>query len=374
MIDPSRYILIVTKCRDDAFTALFFEGLPADLRRHLRILEFGRAALTGALAGAAAVIVMRHGLLSFGSLSACAGLLRVPRYYFLDDNLLLLHEEPEVYGPHWSQYTDDNVRRALSGYEGVLLASRPLMAYFSERRLHSRLMEFPPIAGPILRPREPAGVAEPFRIAFFGGEHRRDLFVQVVYPAVRQLAGERAVELVVTGIPPDALAPAPGVGVAHVPYEVSYGKALAHLAARRIDVLAHPTPPSRNNPYKNANVLINARSIGAVPVLSDLPPYDVLESPSPALLCSNDSAAWYGALRRLSTDPVLSDNLFAHVTTYCERHFSGAMNKAVIEQILAHHASPGRLTRGARRVVAAAPLGADRINATARRLFRSRLS
>ena len=62
---------------------------------------------------------VRHGLFSFGSLSGCAGLLKVPRYYFLDDNLMLLREEPEVYGPYWSQYTDDGIRDALKGFAGV---------------------------------------------------------------------------------------------------------------------------------------------------------------------------------------------------------------------------------------------------------------
>jgi len=182
------YILVVTKCRDDVFGGLFFEGLPADLRRHIRILEFGNDSLTRGLAGAAAVIVMRHGLFAFGRLAACAGLAGVPRYYFIDDNLMLLSEEPEVYGPYWSAYTDAGVRRALKGFAGVLVASRPLMRYFEEHALHPRLIEYPPMVWPVLRSRaagwRPTG-AEPFRVAFFGGEHRRDLFSTVVYPAVQ---------------------------------------------------------------------------------------------------------------------------------------------------------------------------------------------
>ena len=51
------------------------------------------------------------------------------------------------------------------------------------------------------------------------------------------------------------------------------------------------------------NVLINARAVGAVPVLSNLPPYDSLGSAPPALLCENDPAAWYDALARLMRDP-----------------------------------------------------------------------
>lgn len=375
MIDAARYILIVTKDRDDAFTTLFFQNLPADLRRQLRVLEFGHDSLTSSLAGAAAVIVMRHGLFSFGSLSACAGVLGVPRYYFLDDNLLLLHGEPEVYGPYWSRYTDDNVRRALSGYAGVLLASRPLMGYFAEHRLHDRLVEFPPIAGPILRPREPVPTSgEPFRVAFFGGEHRRDLLVSVVLPAVQRLARERPIDFVVAGIDPGALSAAPGLNIAHLPYQVSYEKALVQLAARRIDALVHPTPPSRNNPYKNANVVINARVIGAVAVLSNLPPYTEFGPEPPAVLCDNDEASWHEALKKLATDGPFGDAIFRRSIGYCQREYSGKPNAAAVADILNAHVPPGRLARAARRIVAVAPLGGDRLNATARRIVRSRLS
>ncbi|MCC7418405.1 MAG: hypothetical protein IT176_14810 [Acidobacteria bacterium] len=373
MPDRRGYILIVTKSRDDAFTALFFGGLPPDLRQRLRILEFGRESLRDALAGAAAVIVMRHGLFSFGSLSGCAGLLRVPRYYFLDDNLLLLHQEPEVYGPYWDRYTDDNVRRALAGYQGVLLASEALAAYFRERRLHERLILFPPIAVPVLRPRERRRPGDPFRVAFFGGEHRRDLLVEIVHPALRRLAEVRPVELVAAGIGAERFPPAPRLTVASVPYDTSYQRALAALALRRIDALVHPTPPSRNNPYKNANVVINARAIGAVAVLSHVPPYDAFGASPPALVCENDAGAWYEALRTLEAESAAGDAIFARAVRYCETAFSGASNAGAIAGMLDAHAPPGRLAAAARRIVSALPLGADRLNQAARRAVRSRL-
>jgi hypothetical protein len=360
----TEYILVVAKQRDDVFCALFFDALPADLRRHIRILEFGHDALASALAGAAAVIVMRHGLFSFGGLAAAAGRAGVPRYYFLDDNLLLLQHEPEVYGPYWSGYTDANVSRALRGFEAVMLASQPLTQYFEERQLHPRLIEYPPIAWPILRARD-AGWRrdrnEPFRIAFFGGEHRRDLFVTLVYPAARRLADDQAVELVLFGIDSGSLpSDRSALRIVHLPYDVRYGAALDTLARRRIDVLAHPTPPSRNNPYRNANVLINARSIGSVALLSNLPPYDHLGSPPPAIVCDNSVDRWTEALRRLSSDSVLCAETFRHADQYCRRQFSGAANADAIRQILAAHEAPRFATRAARFAVAGPALAFDR--------------
>jgi glycosyltransferase involved in cell wall biosynthesis len=357
-------VLIVTKHRDDVFGRLFFSGLPDDLRRHLRLLEFGHDALTPALAEAAAVIVMRHGLFSFGHLAASAARAGVPRYYFLDDNLMRLAEEPDVYGPYWAEYTDDNVRRALRGFDGVLLASRPLLKYFKDRTLHARLFEYPPIAWPVLRAREngwSGSAGEPFRIAFFGGELRRDVFIQCVYPAVLRLAADTAVELVLAGIDPAGIpAPAGRLRLAHLPYDVRYGHALAALADRRPDVLAHPTLPSNNNQYKNANVLINARSAGAVAVLSNIPPYDTLGTPAPALLCDNTPDAWFDAFARLARNPDLCARTFENTSRYCDAHFSGRENAEVIRRILDAHPAPGPASRAFRRVIAGPALGADR--------------
>lgn len=370
------YILVVTKQRDDVFSALFFEGLPEALRVRIRIREFGHDALASDLAGAAAVIVMRHGLFSFGALAASAGRAGVPRYYFLDDNLLLLHHEPEVYGPYWSAYTDENVRRALRGFAGVMLASRPLTEYFAGHRLHDRLFDYPPIAWPVLRQRQTwsADSTAPFRIAFFGGEHRRDLFLSLVVPAAERLAASRPVEIVAFGIDPvSSPHTASPLSVVHVPYDVRYGSALATLADRRIDVLAHPTPPSRNNPYRNANVLINARSIGAVAVLSDMPPYDQLGSPPPALLCQNEVDSWSAALARVSSDTQLCDELSRAADVYCRSHFSGAANAALVERILAAHDAPRPGTRAARFALAAPALTIDRALFQAKALVRRSL-
>lgn len=368
------YILVAAKQRDDVFGALFFDGLPSDLRRHIRVLEFGHDGFAAALAGAAAVIVMRHGLFSFGRLASAAGRAGVPRYYFLDDNLLLLRHEPELYGPYWSAYTDDNVRRALRGFEAVMLASRPLMRYFGEHRLHEKLVEYPPIAWPVLRRRDEGwrrDAREPFRIAFFGGEHRRELFVSLVLPAARRLAADGPVELVLAGIEGGALPDVASLRIVHVPYDVRYGRAIETLAQHRIDVLAHPTPSSRNNEYRNANVLINARSIGAVPVLSDEPPYDQLGSPPPAVLCPADGQAWYDAFRRLAADPASCAAVFARTEDYCAREFDGARNAAAILEILSAHAEPGAASRARRLIVAGPPLAFDRAIFRAKALVRS---
>jgi hypothetical protein len=141
---------------------------------------------------------------------------------------------------------------------------------------------------------------------------------------------------------------------------VRYGAALAALARHDVDVIAHPTPPSRNNIYKNANVLINARAVGAVGVLSRLPPYDTLPAPAPALLADNQPQAWYDAFARLARDPRLCEEIAERADRYCQSEFSGRANAAAVEQILAAHAAPDTLTRTRRAVIAGPALALDR--------------
>jgi glycosyltransferase involved in cell wall biosynthesis len=367
MTNSTGYVLVVARARDDAFTALFFESLPPYVRQRVRIREFGSDSLITALAGATAVVLTRRGLFDFRSLSAVAGRLGIPRYYFLDDNFLIVREEAALFGPGWSAYTADNVRRALDGYSGVLLGSRPLMEYFADERLHPRLVEYPPIAWPVLRSRTRANRDEPFRIAFFGGDHRKQLFVECVYPAVQRLARERAVELVFAGVPPSTMTGDAALRIVMLPYEHAYGEALRRLAECRVDALVHPTPSSRNNRYKNANVLINARAVGAVPVLSDELPYSNLEEPLPALLCENSVHSWHEALWHLASDRCFADQLFDRTANYCARHFSGEQNARTVRDILNGHAQPGRPSRLCRAVAAAVPLEFDRACARARR-------
>ena len=361
------YILVVARVRDDAFAALFFESLPPDVRAHVRIFEFGRDSPVTALAGASALVLTRRGIFDFRTFSTVAGWLGIPRYHFLDDNFLVVREEPEAYGADWSEYTTHNLRRALRAYTGVLLASRPLIQYFQERKLHMRLVEYPPITWPVLRTRVPAPPGEPFRVAFFGGDHRKTLFRECVYPAIARLATRRTVEVVAAGIEPGSLPEAAGVRVVPLPYEMAYGAALRRLAAHRIDALLHPTPSSRNNPYKNENVLINARAVGAVPVLTHTPPYDRLGTPAPAVLCDNTVDAWHAALTRLAGDASFGDRVFEETGRYCDRHFSGKVNAEVIRGMLAAHQVPRPGVRLARSVVAALPLELDRCYVRARR-------
>src|SRR4029453_14442432 len=176
-----------------------------------------------------------------------------------------------------------------------------LVTYFREHRLHERTMLFPPVASSTL-PTPARRAAAPVSIGFFGGLHRREPFLQFVYPALRRLAQERPIRLVVAGInrgdfPLDASLPAE-----FIDYNPRYTDGLRALAACGIDVLGNPGSVDVHNAFKNTHVLINAHALGAVPVFSVGPPYDDIANDGVALLSENTEDGWHAALGRVAAD------------------------------------------------------------------------
>lgn len=346
------YVLVVSLAPRDPMCTLFFAHLGD--RVPLRIEPHPGRHTAAALSGASAVVVIR-GLFEFGGLPACARRLGIPLYYFQDDNFMLIRNEAGTHGSLYDHYTDDRVREKLAAFSGVLLATETLQSYFRERRLHWRLMLYPPVTGPRigLPPKPPD---HPLTVAFFGGAHRREPFVRYVYPAVCRLARQRPITLVASGLDAGSLPAADGVTVRYPGYDGSYSAALEQVARLGVDILVHPSAESANNVYKNPHVLINARMIGAVPVFSDVAPYDRVRDDGVALLCANAEDDWYDAMNRLATDAPLRAATRARLAEYCDRNFGGDRNVEIIQQILRQHPAPGAAARAFRRVFAAACL------------------
>jgi hypothetical protein len=297
------------------------------------------SALARVLAGASAVIVVR-GLFEFDSLAICAGWLNVPRYYFVDDNFIVLRDDAGVADARWfKDYSIDRVRQALKGFAGVLLATPSLVDYFREHRLHDRTMLFPPVAQSSLREDTPQ-TGGAVTVGFFGGLHRRAPFLEFVYPAIRRLAQERAIRLVVAGIDRRDLTRAAGLPIEVLEYNPSYLEGLRAMSAYGIDVLAHPGTVHGHNVYKNTHVIINAHTLGAVPLFSVGPPYDSIADEGIALVCENTEAAWCTALGRVASDATLRKAMRSRLAEYCATQFSGHPNLDVISTMLREHPAP----------------------------------
>lgn len=350
------YVLVVSLHPQDVFTTLFFTngfGQP----HPIRVVQYRHGDMGAALAGASAVILVR-GLFEFADLAACAKAMQVPAFYFVDDNFMVLRDLPGVHSRFVERYSVENVRDALRGFTGVLLSSPALLSYFAANRLHPQLHWFPPMEGPpvaVTRPAEDTGV----RIAFFGGQHLHAMFNEMVLPAIRRLATDVPVSLTAIGAPA-GMANSPGLSLKARPYEPEYRRAVTAMRAEGIDILVHPGLAGfENNQFKNPHALITANALGAVPVVSMVPPYEALASEGVALFCEASEGSWYAALRQAATAagrvPVLE-----RLARYCATHFDGHQNHGVMATLLAQHRPPSSWVT-CRRMAIAAGCGTTRL-------------
>lgn len=374
------HLLVATLAPADATVSLFFSNIGdrAPLRiEYFAVEDLSRphhavravAKVVAPLVSANAVIFNR-GLFEFGSMVSLAGSLGIPRYYFVDDNFMILKDEPGVYDPKLgSKYSRDRVRQVLSGFEGVLLATPSLVDYFREHQLHPRLELYPPVSRvQPPPPRSPGRVR--IHIAFFGGMHRREPFLKYVLPAIARFSERQPVTLFAAGIDLSGTTVPATVSVVPVRYNPSYPAALKEMAANEIDVLMHPSNVTGNNIYKNPHFLINARALGATPIFSNAAPYAALAGDDVAVLSENSVDDWYAALGRVATDAALRTRLQANIETYLERHFNGDVNVATMERIVAAHPRPTATTAAVRAVPAAVSLTASVFADIGRRYMR----
>lgn len=342
----------------DASTTLFLGHLAQRMPDTVRVVRYGDPTLADAIASARAVILVR-GLFEFRGVVLAARLLRIPLYYFLDDNFIVLKDEPGPWSPYVEQYSRENVRRQLRSFQGVLLSSDALVDYFTAEKLHGHVALFPPIEW-TQAPSRPAA-AETLSVAFFGGRHLHDMFSSCVLPAVRRLALQRPVRLIAVGLA-ERVAPSQGLTVIDQPYEPSYSAGVRRLAAAGVDVLLHPSPGDlRNGPYKIPHALITAHAMGAIPVVSDRAPYADLRGLGVAALCEDSPESWYAALTQVDErNHRLA--MTSQLSSYCASRFGGQVNRNVIDRLLGVHGAPAH-GRPGRAVVVRAGMVLGRIAA-----------
>ncbi len=257
--------------------------------------------------------------------------LKIPMYYYVDDNFVVLSEEIEAL----REYTLENVQTWLQGFSGVLVSTAALAEYFLEQKIHYKVEVFPPVLPdcswfdyPIIPPK-PGGV---FRIGLLAGNHRCQHFLNTVQPALERLAQEYQIEMVVIGNLPLHMK---DLTVYRYPFDFSYKLTLGRMKTSEIDILLHPASFTQNNPYKTFNVLINALAINAVPILANQPPYENVEREGLGFLCEPDETdSWYEKLKLAISNPAHAKQIRENLDSFLRREYSGRKNEEVIEKIL----------------------------------------
>jgi hypothetical protein len=364
--EPSKYVLAVSLEPLDATTTLFFGHLGGGTGGVLRVVRADHPDLAGQLAGASAVVLVRA-LFEMEEVEWACRLLGVPLYYFVDDNFMVLREQAGAWSPFVSQYSVANVRDRLRRFTGVMLSSPALIDYFDRERLHPRLILFPPIGWPA-PVASAASRPSTLGVGFFGGVHLHPVFLKHVLPAIQRLAATRPVRLVIAGLD-TAIAEAPGLTVAALPYDVSYTGGMTALANAGVDVLVHPSVAGlANNQYKNPHALISAQALGAVALVSARPPYDHLRDQEGVLQCDDAVESWHAALV-VASEAEAAGRMRERLAAYCASNFDGSANRRVIGELLSAHTAPAEGARPWRRMVAAAGLGAARMSVGLKRMW-----
>ena len=369
-IEAQPYVLAVSLEPLDASTTLFLGHLAERMSDALQVVRYADPELGEKVANASAIILVR-GLFELDGVFLAVRALRIPLYYFVDDNFILLREQAGPWSPFVRRYSAANVRRRLRAFHGVLLSSDELIDYYRAEHLHHELTLFPPIEWQQHLSR-PSASPHAVSIAFFGGLHLHEMFWTCILPAVRRLAIDRPVTLIAAGVN-GAIAPSPGLSVVEQPYDTSYARGLRRLAATGVDVLVHPTAPGLDNGrYKNPHALISANAIGAIPAVSDRPPYSDLRQAGVALLCDDSSESWYAAFAQVA-QPAKRLPIGERLEQFCSSHYGGRINREVVDKMLSLHRAPSARWRGVRTSVVRAAVLLGRIRPAVARLRPARL-
>jgi glycosyltransferase involved in cell wall biosynthesis len=229
----------------------------------------------------------------------------VPAGYYLDDDLLFLHE----YGPPFDALGPGGERRAdleaqLAGADAVWLTS-PVIAE-SVLPLNPRIV---PHNGAVPESWLPAallprGSSGKIRIGYAGDPYRIEEFRRI-WSALERISeefGDR-VEFDLWGIDAAALPPLASQ-VSQRPYTFSYPQFIDRLREARFDILLTPllTAP-RPRLAKAPSQYYHTAVAGALGIFSDVPAYGALLDGLTCLKSANDPDSWHAALRAAVTLP-----------------------------------------------------------------------
>jgi glycosyltransferase involved in cell wall biosynthesis len=344
---PAEGNILVIAGNYNASVSLYFDYLPEDISQRVRVIQYNHFSLEE-MVHASAVIFVRQLLEPATKVwIETAQLLRIPCYYYIDDNLIALSEEDGEESTAIHDYSLSNVRNSLSSFNGVLLSTKKLIEYFERNSIHDHLMYYPPIAKYLNKRTlmEKTHGDRTLRIAFMGGWHRIDNFNKYVLPAIQRLSEHRRIELLVPYSQQDVyrIKANENTVVKRIERTISYNAMLMKYQANKIDILVHPNSNSINNEFKTMNVLINSMLLGAIPILSKDEPYKNLEGLGVAILCENDENEWFSAISDISSNRGRRTEYLDNLADYCRTNFSGSENSSVLRMILGKHKSPSQL-------------------------------
>ncbi len=323
----------------------------------IRCVTASSAQALGYFISASAVIFSRN-LFEASRLLRAARDIGIPRYYFLDENVLTMREEPQHHTHYFHEHSEAALRSELQEFTCVLVPNVKLANYLCEKKIHRNIIELPPTVAKL--PVHPAArtietlkfkKTRVVRLAYFSARMRQGLFAQVVLPALRKLAYLYDIELIAFGCAPHSLDdPSSPLRVRTPEWEPNYENALAALQSWNPEIILQPDLETMSTPYKMPHLLLSAARIGAVLVASNIAPYTDLTNQArpPIVLAANTCHSWEESIRLLLDSASLRLRLASNAISCVREMWPIEANLKVILHISQQHKAPDLVVRSAR--------------------------
>ena len=248
----------------------------------------------------------------------------IPCYYYVDDNFREIAKDN-----HEAAYVEmakKTSAKNLKKYQGIITSCQALTDYFFENRLHENVITLRPIY------REPIKMAEvqerPFTVGFMGGIFRESILKTCVFPALEELAERMQVRLVCPCLPGEEnklkKLSKRNLEIIPFPRNQNYEYVMNTYANIGIDLLVHCGENARNNAYKTKNALINAVTLGAPLLASDIEPYCMKYADEPEdcyFVVKNRPEDWKQTIMELADNAVLRKELFMKAKQFCKTYY-----------------------------------------------------
>lgn len=248
----------------------------------------------------------------------------IPSYYYLDDNFIEIarcgSNDAMI-----NMISKNMTQETLADFSGIIVSSTEMIQYFKGKNLHKNLILLEPVIDPMLI-RPVSCEDKPVTIAFMGGTFRNNMLNTCILPALERLSIERSIQFYCPKDDNETLKMyrSDRLEIYEIPRSANLDYVLFQYGQHEIRFLIHCGENIVNNRYKTKNAMINAVTLGAVLITSDIEPYCFKDRGEPTndyVVSDNSPDAWYETLKTLIDMPERCTEIYETAKAYCLNRF-----------------------------------------------------
>ena len=283
------------------------------------------SAVNISMLAAADVCIYSRILPNTSDIKVLTSMLSIPLYYFVDDNFVEISSENN--DPVAKAIANSYTEEFFAPFKAIIVTTEHLRRFFEERKLHKRVLVLPPVWK---EPKEKKEKSHPLTIGYMGGSFRDDIIESCILPALKAISKDYPLRFVypVSQKTKEQAKDGLSDGLEFIPFErtINYEFAINTYDQIGIDIFIHCGGNNKNNIYKTKNALLNAVSLSAPLIVSDIEPYRDLSdgSENTYLLVDNCPNEWEFALRGLIEYPDRRGELLQNACAFCRDHYCSA--------------------------------------------------